>query len=99
MAINGMKSFNNFIIEGMYDPSIFKAIFLAGGPGSGNSFVVRQLTGGLGMKIVNQDEIYELRLQSSGLGMDFTKFTDDDFIKSPLLSVVAALPTIVEDKS
>ena len=28
------------ITEGVYDPGIFKAIFLAGGPGSGKSFIV-----------------------------------------------------------
>ena len=45
--------------EGVYDPNIFKAIFLAGGPGSGKSYVVRRTTGGLGMKIVNSDDIFE----------------------------------------
>ncbi len=39
--------------EGVYDPNIFKAFFLAGGPGSGKSYVVRRTTGGLGMRIVN----------------------------------------------
>ena len=33
-----MKLFD-VINEGVYDPGIFKAIFLAGGPGSGKSFV------------------------------------------------------------
>ena len=80
-----MKSFNEFIIEGMYDPSIFKAIFLAGGPGSGKSYVAGKATGGLGMKIVNSDDIYELKLKSSGLGMDFTKFDEKDFEKSQII--------------
>ena len=71
-----MKQFNEFLIEGMYDPSIFKAVFMAGGPGSGKSWVAGQTTGGLGMKIVNSDEIYELRLTSSGLGTDFTEYTE-----------------------
>ena len=31
--------------EGVNDPGIFKGIFLAGGPGSGKSFVVSQLFG------------------------------------------------------
>lgn len=85
MAMNGMKSFNEFIIEGMYDPSIFKAIFLAGGPGSGKSYVAGKATGGLGMKVVNSDDIYELKLKSSGLGMDFTKFDEKDFEKSQII--------------
>ena len=53
--------------EGVYDPNIFKAIFLAGGPGSGKSYVVRRTTGGLGMKIVNSDDIYEKMLNDAGL--------------------------------
>ncbi len=61
-----MKSFSD-IQEGVYDPNIFKAIFLAGGPGSGKSFVVRKTTGGLGMKIVNSDDIYEKMLNDAGL--------------------------------
>ena len=38
-----MLSFNEHIAEveeGVNDPAIFKAIFLAGGPGSGKSFIV-----------------------------------------------------------
>ena len=85
MVMSGMKSFNEFIIEGMYDPSIFKAIFLAGGPGSGKSYVAGKATGGLGMKVVNSDDIYELKLKSSGLGMDFTKFDEKDFEKSQII--------------
>jgi shikimate kinase len=48
-------------------PNIFKAIFLAGGPGSGKSYVVRRTTGGLGMKIVNSDDIYEKMLKDAGM--------------------------------
>ena len=61
-----MKTFHE-LQEGVYDPNIFKAIFLAGGPGSGKSFVVRKTTGGLGMKIVNSDDIYEKMLKDAGL--------------------------------
>jgi shikimate kinase len=61
-----MKTFQE-LQEGVYDPNIFKAIFLAGGPGSGKSYVVRKTTGGLGMKIVNSDDIYEKILNDIGL--------------------------------
>ena len=61
-----MKTFQQ-IQEGVYDPNIFNAIFLAGGPGSGKSYVVRKTTGGLGMKIVNSDDIYEKQLEKAGL--------------------------------
>ena len=61
-----MKTFQE-LQEGVYDPNIFKAIFLAGGPGSGKSYVVRRTTGGLGMKIVNSDDIYEKMLKDAGM--------------------------------
>ena len=36
-----MKSFTE-LLEGVYDPNIFKAFFMAGGPGSGKSYAVMQ---------------------------------------------------------
>ena len=56
--------------EGVYDPNIFKAFFLAGGPGSGKSYVVRKTTGGLGMRVVNSDEAFEKRLKDAGHSLD-----------------------------
>jgi len=53
--------------EGLYDPNIFKALFLAGGPGSGKSYVVKKSTGGTGMKIVNSDDIFEKYLAKAKL--------------------------------
>ena len=61
-----MKTFTE-LQEGVYDPNIFKAIFMAGGPGSGKSYVARRTTGGLGMKMVNSDDIYEKMLKDAGL--------------------------------
>ena len=61
-----MRTFQQ-IQEGVYDPNIFNAIFLAGGPGSGKSYVVRKTTGGLGLKILNSDDIYEKELEKAGL--------------------------------
>ena len=59
--------------EGVYDPNIFKAFFIAGGPGSGKSFVVRKTTGGLGMKVVNSDDIFEKLLDKEGLSKKMPK--------------------------
>ena len=55
--------------EGLYDPNIFKAFFLAGGPGSGKSYVVRRTTGGTGLKIVNSDTAFEFLLKKAGLSL------------------------------
>ena len=65
-----MKNYSQ-LIEGVYDPNIFKAFFLAGGPGSGKSFVVRKTTGGLGMKIVNSDDAFEKLLKDADFDLDF----------------------------
>ena len=63
-----MKTFSE-LQEGVYDPNILKAFFLAGGPGSGKSYVVRRTTGGLGMKIVNSDDAFEKLLKDAGLSL------------------------------
>jgi cytidylate kinase len=47
------------IDEGPNDPAIFKAVFLAGGPGSGKSYVASKILSGLGLKPINSDDIYE----------------------------------------
>ena len=65
-----MKTFDQ-LQEGVYDPNIFKAFFLAGGPGSGKSFVVRKTTGGLGLKIVNSDTAFEKLLKDADFSLDF----------------------------
>ena len=63
-----MKTFHE-LQEGVYDPNILKAFFLAGGPGSGKSYVVKRTTGGLGMKIVNSDNAFEKLLKDAGLSL------------------------------
>ena len=40
-----MIKLKDLIMEGARDPGIFKAIFLAGGPGSGKTFVAQKLFG------------------------------------------------------
>tara|TARA_B100001250_G_C19565106_1_gene685117 strand:+ start:166 stop:849 length:684 start_codon:yes stop_codon:yes gene_type:complete len=61
-----MKYFTE-LQEGLNDPNIFKAFFLAGGPGSGKSYVVRKTTGGTGLQIVNSDDAFERYLKIAGL--------------------------------
>jgi len=61
-----MKSYTD-LQEGLYDPNIFKAFFLAGGPGSGKSYVVKKSTGGTGLKVVNSDDVFEKYLKQAKL--------------------------------
>jgi len=63
-----MKTYNE-LQEGVYDPNIFKAFFLAGGPGSGKSYVVRKTTGGTGLKVVNSDNAFEKLLKDANLSL------------------------------
>lgn len=77
--------------EGVYDPGIFKAIFTAGGPGSGKSYVASTLFGmpekmpfvsAKGLKSVNSDKYFETYLQMSGLSQDIAKLTPAEFDKA-----------------
>ena len=63
-----MKTFHE-LQEGLYDPNIFKAFFLAGGPGSGKSYVAMKSTGGTGLKTVNSDDAFEHLLTKAGLSL------------------------------
>ena len=67
-----MITFND-LQEGLNDPNIFKAFFLAGGPGSGKSFVVRATTGGTGLQIINSDDAFERYLKIAGLSQKMPK--------------------------
>ena len=64
-----MKSYEQILSEGLYDPNIFKAFFLAGGPGSGKSFVARNVFTGTGLKLVNSDIILENSLKKACLSL------------------------------
>ena len=74
-----MIKFKNFITEGVDDPAIFKAVFLAGGPGSGKSFIVGK-TGlpALGMKVVNSDDAFEAAMKKAGKVMSPEEIFSDE---------------------
>ncbi len=68
-----MKTFEDYLREGIHDPGIFKAFFTAGGPGSGKSHVAA--LGGLGgrggsphgLVIINSDDQFERLLKRAGM--------------------------------
>ena len=66
------------MLEGVYDPGVLKAIFMAGGPGSGKSHTAKVILGGdldsalstvtsSGLKLVNSDPAFEHFLKKAGL--------------------------------
>ena len=67
-----------FLFEGVDDPGILKAVFLAGGPGSGKGYVSKGLLGipkitsvsAYGLKVVNQDKALTALLKKYGFGND-----------------------------
>ena len=85
-----MKSFTD-LQEGLYDPNIFKAFFLAGGPGSGKSYVVKKSTGGTGLKIVNSDDIFEKYLAQAKLDfkMQSSQSGERDVLRTKAKKVTA----------
>ena len=65
------ETWRESIEEGPNDPAIFKAIFLAGGPGSGKSFITgKSSIVSLGFKMVNSDIAFERAMQKAGMEMD-----------------------------
>ena len=64
-----VNSFIQHLSEGLYDPGIFKAFFLAGGPGSGKSFVTSTAFAGSGLKVVNSDVAFERGLKQANLSL------------------------------
>lgn len=64
---------NNHLNEGVEDFGIFKAVFMAGSPGSGKSTVRRALFGGMGLKLVDADEVRAAYLKI-GKSADYTTY-------------------------
>ena len=87
-TINGKKITTFRVMkEGINDPGIFKAVFLAGGPGSGKTYVAKGLFGipdrinvsQTGMKMINQDKELKFLLKKFGFGTDLDKMPDEVF--------------------
>ena len=64
-----LQEVREYINEGVYDPGIFKAFFLAGGPGSGKTFVTQSAFAGTGLKVVNSDTTFERNLKKANLSL------------------------------
>ena len=80
-----MIGFQSFVQEGVFDPGIFKAIFLAGGPGSGKSYVAGKTTRGLGLKLINSDDTLERLLKKHNVPLDFATMSPDQTAKKDML--------------
>ena len=61
------KSFESVLLEGVHDQSIFKAVFLAGGPGSGKDYVLSNTLEGQGLIEISSDKALEFLMDKKGL--------------------------------
>ena len=85
--------------EGVYAPNIFKAFFLAGGPGSGKSYVVTRTTKMFGMRVVNSDDVFEKLVKASGMNMDMRNYTAAQEKRRDELRDIAKRVTKVREKN
>jgi|TARA_B110000263_G_scaffold213262_1_gene197139 predicted kinase len=70
MDILNYKEETLVLDEGINDPGIFKAIVLAGGPGSGKGYVANKLgLQSLGLRVVNSDSFFEMLMKRKGLSL------------------------------
>jgi dephospho-CoA kinase len=69
--MSSVDNFKEWLNEGVNDPAIFKAIFMAGGPGSGKSYVQgNAIPSSAGFKVINSDDIFELKMKQADLELD-----------------------------
>ena len=82
-----MIKLSELLHEGYRDPGIFKAVFLAGGPGSGKTYIAKGLFGipekvnvsRTGMKMVNSDKELKFLLNKYGFGTNLDALPDEVF--------------------
>ena len=88
-----MVNLKQLLTEGVFDKGILKAVFMAGGPGSGKSYVAGELFGipkkinvsVSGLKTVNSDTEFEFLLKKYGFAtfgtgkLDIDKWPDEVF--------------------
>ena len=77
VALLEAELLQHLVNEGVDDPGILKCVFMAGGPGSGKSFVAQEIFGidknlrtsvaSSGLKVVNSDPAFENQLKKHGI--------------------------------
>jgi len=102
--IEDMIKLNDLMREGVYDPGILKAVFLAGGPGSGKTTATNQLFGVTfnsfsygGLKPVNSDKFFEFLLKSKNISTDLATLQKTD--PSKFAQVAGSGPTTVRTRA
>lgn len=91
--------FEDFLNEGVNDPGILKGFFMAGGPGSGKSYVATELFGfpkgatssvsyATGLKLVNNDNAFEKAIKDAGYDIGkIAQYAKDPEVWSKVMSI------------
>jgi dephospho-CoA kinase len=69
--------FEMLLTEGVHDKGIFKAVFLAGGPGSGKDYVLSNTLDGQGLTEINSDKALEYLMDKNQLDKKMPKKEKD----------------------
>ena len=93
-----MRDFKQYITEGVYDPNIFKAFFLAGGPGSGKSWVSERALSGMGLKVINSDNMFANALRKERMSLDFSQYNPKEIERRDEIRAKAKARTGVQLK-
>jgi hypothetical protein len=64
-----MLDFREYVTlnEGVHDKGIFRAVFMAGSPGSGKDYVMHKALAGHGLREINSDVAFEHAMRKNGL--------------------------------
>ena len=83
------KSFESVLLEGVHDQGIFKAVFLAGGPGSGKDYVLSNTLEGQGLIEISSDKALEFLMDKKGLDktMPATEKDKRDIVRTRAKSI------------
>ena len=102
-----MIKLSQLLHEGFRDPGIFKAVFLAGGPGSGKTYIAKGLFGipekvnvsQSGLKMVNSDKELKFLLNKYGFGTNLDALPDEVFsnLTNPKDPEYSGLRTFAKD--
>ena len=102
-----MFNLREILLEGVMDPGILKAVFFAGGPGSGKGYVSKGLFGipnkssvsVHGIKVVNQDKALTTLLKKYGFGTDLDDMPEEVFrqLTDPSYDDYSGLRTYAKD--
>jgi adenylate kinase family enzyme len=85
--------------ESVHDKNKFKAVFMAGGGGSGKGFIYNLMFKGLPVTVINTDDLFKAKLKQHGLPLKFDPEQKETYEKQMTVRVRAEhLTSLRENK-